>query len=271
MCNFNSVENCIINIDADSAQILVPAPTEPPASASGGGVRSEAPKSRATVVARGGGQHFFGAITGSNISISASRPATVVVSKSGVRRGGSSSSSNIAIGNGIAQASGGGVAVVAAGGVVHSALSRAQLGLEKLVRLGDAARAFDLLNTLSREQIDAFGISPARLRMLADSHLQTRKRARSPGAEPTAESAGRLRGLQKALDEMQGRDRALPDDDSERAIECPICQERRKCVALKNCGHIPSCVACALRLEEGGQIKCPECRELSSEANFVRV
>lgn len=90
------------------------------------------------------------------------------------------------------------------------------------------------------------------------------------GRAAAAAAPAEKESLHDALTTMRERDRTL-DDDAEDRVQCIICCERQKCVALVPCGHVEVCVACALELVKGSELECPVCKEEVEKVAFARV
>jgi hypothetical protein len=90
-------------------------------------------------------------------------------------------------------------------------------------------------------------------------------------ASSSSSAAGAAKTLREILDGMLDGDRKL-DDDAEERVQCVICFDRVKCIALDPCGHVETCARCTLELvKDDKEIECPICKEKAGKVAFARV
>ncbi len=78
--------------------------------------------------------------------------------------------------------------------------------------------------------------------------------------------------LREVLEDIKGKDRPADDDDED--VQCLVCCDRKKCVALHPCGHIVTCGECAIGLLKGygsETLTCPVCKAEIKQVAFARL
>lgn len=87
----------------------------------------------------------------------------------------------------------------------------------------------------------------------------------------SSSAAAPVKTLREILVGMLDRDRTL-DTDSEDRVQCVVCFDRIKCIALDPCGHVETCAECTLALVKDDKvIECPICKEKVNKVAFARV
>ena len=99
-----------------------------------------------------------------------------------------------------------------------------------------------------------------------------KRRPRVVRMTPTSSSAAApVKTLREILVGMLARDRTLAADSEDR-VQCVVCFDRIKCIALDPCGHVETCAECTLALVKDDKvIECPICKEKVNKVAFARV